>query len=102
MSKLYTSIKNLLLTICPMYHVLTEYPDEVYIDIKLDGDPYAMLRIRDYSDHSEVQLHKRLYYSQKDYLAPFIQVLKELYEVKCSIEGTRVSWTIGDKHAKKR
>lgn len=100
MSKLYTSVKNLLLTICPMYSILDEYPQEVYI--KLGPDPideyrYSMLRIRDYPKHSIIELHSSDYVLHKEYLTLFIQTLKELYEVREHIGDTRVAWYVEDK-----
>lgn len=100
MSNLYTSIKNLLLTICPMYSILDEYPREVYIN--LGSDPineyrYCMLRIRDYPKHSIIELHNSDYVLHKEYLTLFIQTLKELYEVREHISDTRVAWYVEDR-----
>lgn len=100
MSKLYTSVKNLLLTICPMYSILDEYPKEVYIN--LGSDPIneyrcCILRIRDYPKHSIIELHNSDYVLHKEYLTLFIQTLKELYEVREHISDARVAWYVEDK-----
>lgn len=98
MSDLYTSIKNLLLTICPMYSILEEYPREVYINLGFDPINeyrYCMLRIRDYPKHSIIELHNSDYVLHKEYLTLFIQTLKELYEVRDYISNPRVAWYVG-------
>lgn len=98
MSERYTSIKNLLLTICPMYSILDEYPREVYINLgPIDEYRCSMLRIRDYPKQSIIELHNSDYVLHKEYLTLFIQTLKELYKVREHISDTRVAWYVEDR-----